>query len=95
MREKVQSKFFFVLKNCFVSSFQVFLQPVHELSFKQGMHLETVPGAPLALGLRMTTVLEDSGDADPVLFTDCADVPYKVALSDNKNFELDTEASEC
>ncbi len=70
---------------------KVYLQPVTEMHFKEGIHLETALGTPLTLGLRMLTTL--AADADPVLFTDCADVPYMVALSDNRNFELSSEAS--
>ncbi len=41
----------------------------------------------------MMTLLEESGDSDPVLYTDCSDVPYIVDLSDRENFEIVAKSS--
>lgn len=64
----------------------MYLLPVTHLEFKEG-HLETATHTPLTLALKMKTFLQE--DDEPVLFSDCADVPYKIILSDNKNFEVD------
>ena len=66
-------------------SFQVYLLPVQMLEFKEA-YLETSTVTPMTLALKMFTFLD--GEDEPVMFTDCADVPYNVELSDNKNFEL-------
>lgn len=76
----------------------MYLQPVTHLELKQGSHVETSENVPMTIGVRMKTFIDgaDGGaaDEDPVMFTDCADVPYKVVLSDNKNFELKEKAGE-
>ncbi len=41
----------------------------------------------------MMTLL-DASESDPVLYTDCSDVPYTVTLSDTKNFEVESRTSE-
>ena len=64
----------------------MYLLPVTHLEFKEGHH-ETSTNTPLTLALRMKTFLNE--DDEPVLFSDCADVPYKILLSDNKNFEVE------
>lgn len=66
---------------------KVYLLPVTQLEFKDS-HLEVSTTSPLTLALRMFTFLKD--DEEPVMFTDCADVPFKIALSDNKNYQVET-----
>ncbi len=57
------------------------------LEYKSDLQLESASHSPLTLSIRMMTHLDE--ESDEVMFTDCADVPYQIALSDNKNFELE------
>lgn len=65
---------------------KVYLLPVTHMNFKPGMTVETATHTPITLAIQMKTFLEENDD--PIMFTDCAEVPYQVTLSDNKNFEV-------
>ena len=41
--------------------------------------------------LKMTTFLPEEGEE--VMFTNCADVPYEIKLSDEENFEVINRSS--
>ena len=64
-----------------------YILPVKRLEFKRGTQLETATHTPITLAVRMLTFLND--EADETMFTDCADVPYNIALSDTKNFAVE------
>ena len=69
-----------------------YILPVTRIEFKRGLQLETATHTPITLALRMLTFLDD--ESDETMFTDCADVPYHIALSDNKNFEVEGTSGE-
>jgi len=64
---------------------------VAHLEFKEEGYRETSVNTPMWLGLKMKANVENVDE--PVMFTDCADAPYRVSLADNKNFKLHTTAS--
>ena len=41
----------------------------------------------------MTTFLPEEGQE--IMFTNCADVPYEIKLSDEENFEVINRSSKC
>ena len=45
------------------------------------------------MALQIFAILPNSDEE--VLFSDCADIPYEVTLSDNINFEVESRASKC
>ena len=71
---------------------QVYILPATHMEFKENSAREMTTSSPLILGLKMLTFVP--GSDDPVLYTDCSDVPIKVTLSDYKNFEVETNKSE-
>ena len=66
---------------------KVYILPVTRLEFKRDLQVETATHTPITLSIRMMTHLDD--ESDEVMFTDCADVPFEITLSDNKNFEVE------
>ena len=69
-----------------------YILPVTRIEFKRGLQLETATHTPITLAIRMLTFLDD--ESDETMFTDCADVPYHIALSDTKNFEVEGTSGE-
>lgn len=69
-----------------------YILPVTRIEFKRGLQLETATHTPITLAVRMLTFLDD--ESDETMFTDCADVPYHIALSDTKNFEVEGTSGE-
>lgn len=67
---------------------KVYILPVTRLEFKSGLQVETATHTPATLSVRMMTHLDKDDDED-VMLTDCADVPFQIVLSDNKNFEVE------
>ncbi len=47
----------------------------------------------IQLNLKMTTFLPEEGQE--IMFTNCADVPYEIKLSDEENFEVINRSSKC
>ena len=70
----------------------VYILPVKRIEFRRGLQLETATHTPLTLAIRMLTFLDD--EADETMFTDCADVPYDIALSDTKHFQVESISGE-
>jgi hypothetical protein len=64
---------------------KVYIQPATHLELKQS-YVETSTDTPITMALNLKTFLPEG--QDPVMFTDCADVPFKIVLSDNQNFEV-------
>ena len=64
-----------------------------QLQIKEGTHVETSVKTPLTIALQMKTFLRPEDD-EAVMFTDCADVPYTVTFSDNKNFQVEERYGE-
>ena len=69
-----------------------YILPVTRIEFKRGLQLESATHTPITLALRMLTFLDD--ESDETMFTDCADVPYHIALSDTKNFQVEGTSGE-
>jgi nuclear pore complex protein Nup210 len=63
----------------------VHILPVSSIALKESS-VEFATGTPHTMALQMFAILPDSDEE--ILFTDCADIPYEVTLSDNINFEV-------
>ena len=64
----------------------MYILPVTHLKFKANQ-LEGSVDTAMTLGIKMLTFINE--DDEPIMFSDCADVPFKITLSDTKNFAIE------
>ena len=70
---------------------QVHILPVSSIALKESS-VEVATNSPHNIAIQMFAILPDSDEE--VMFTDCADIPYEITLSDNINFEVESRIGE-
>ena len=71
-------------------SFKVSILPPIRIDFVE-KEIEHTTDSLIQMHLKMTTFLPEEGEE--VMFTNCADVPYEIKLSDEENFEVINRSS--
>jgi hypothetical protein len=64
---------------------------VSSIALKE-ISVEVATHSPHSVPLQMFAILPDTDEE--VMFSDCADIPFEVTLSDNINFEVESRTRE-